>query len=468
MPYQLDPLAARPATDRREGRRTPQQQPAQLLLLLLLTPWIAGCARPRPEGATTPTAAPAVPASPSAAPNRTEPEPAPPDAERRSAQTESRLDPLPDRAPSGEARIRLEAVAGGFEQPLLVLDAGDGRSRLYVAERAGTLRAFDPTEAFEAPRLVLDLRDSVETDHPEQGLLGLAFHPDFAVNGRLFASYTTLGGDARVTELRFDPAGERVDPASERELLRIPQPAGNHNTSHLAFGPDGMLYVGVGDGGGANDRYGNGQNPASLLGKILRIDVDRTDAGLPYAIPADNPYRGASGRAQETWAWGLRHPWRFSFDRLTGALFIGEVGQAAWEEVDWLEGPAVHDGANFGWPIFEADDCLASPADCGSPRAREMRLPILSYDHSDGNCSIVGGFVYRPDDRRDPLAGSYLFGDYCSGRIWGARQTAEGVWTRRELADTDLSISSFGEDSAGQLYLSDLAGGTIYRIVSEP
>ena len=467
MATPLVPRLGTPEPSRGPDRRVAERWRACLAGCLLLLSGIGGCGRPVAKPRSDPAPSRVDSASLSPTPSPGAPSPAPAEPAGLASPTVDRLEPRPSRAPAGAARIRLESVAGGFEQPLLILDAGDGRSRLYVAERAGTLRAFDPTEAFEAPRLVLDLRASVETDHPEQGLLGLAFHPDFESNGRLFASYTAVGGDARVTELAYDRAADAFDPTRERELLRIPQPAKNHNTSHLAFGPDGMLYLGVGDGGGANDPSGNGQNPASLLGKILRIDVDRMDHGLAYAIPPDNPYVGEPGHAAETWVWGLRHPWRFSFDRGSGALFVGEVGQADWEEVDRLEGGPGFTGANLGWPVFEAEHCLASPDACSTPDARSMRPPILSYAHSDGNCSIIGGFVYRPLDAGDRLAGTYLFADFCSGRIWGASPSASGIWTQRELADTDLSISSFGEDAAGRLYVSDLAGGAIYRIDSE-
>jgi glucose/arabinose dehydrogenase len=307
--------------------------------------------------------------------------------------------------------VELQRVTGGLEVPVGLAHAGDGSGRLFVVEKAGRIRVLENGALLGAP--LLDIAGRVGSQQSEQGLLGLAFHPAFAQNGQFYVNYTDLQGDTVVSRFSM-PAGWTpgsppvADPGSEMPLLKLDQPAGNHNGGHLAFGPDGYLYIGTGDGGGAGDRYGNGQNGATLLGAMLRIDVD---GGEPYVIPADNPFVGDPGVRDEIWALGLRNPWRYSFDRLTGDLWIADVGQNVYEEVDFQ--PAAHTGGwNYGWPIMEGNHCF--PADVSCDRAG-LTLPLLEYDHTLG-CSITGGYVYRGQEFSD-FQGVYVFGDFCTGRI---------------------------------------------------
>jgi len=356
--------------------------------------------------------------------------------------------------PSAIALV-LDPAWSGFAKPVLLVGAGDGSGRRFVVEQAGRVQLIAGGDVRQGP--YLDIRDRVGSRASEQGLLGLAFHPQFAENGRLFVHYTDRDGDTVVSELRAVPDAETVDPTTERVLLTADQPATNHNGGHVVFGPDGMLYIGLGDGGGANDTYGNGQRPDTLLGKILRIDVD---AGAPYAVPPDNPLLEGHF-APETWAWGLRNPWRFAFDRATGDLYIGDVGQGAWEEID-VAPASSRGGENYGWPILEGGRCLGSgdpPAACGA--GADLVMPVAIYPHPEG-CSVTGGHVYRGPDQ-PAIEGVYLYGDYCSGRIWGLWRAAGGTWQAALLDDTDLAISSFGEDDDGVLYVLD-HGGTVLRV----
>ncbi len=343
--------------------------------------------------------------------------------------------------------LGLELVAGGLSRPVFVTHAGDGSGALFVVEQAGTIRRLPDKEIF------LDMRDRVLAGG-ERGLLGLAFHPDYRNNGFLYVNYTDRRGDTVIARFTARPDRRSADPVSEHRILHQAQPAANHNGGMLAFGPDGYLYIGLGDGGGANDTYRNAQNRRSLLGKVLRIDVD---GAVPYAIPPGNPFVGdPTGRA-EVWAYGLRNPWRFSFDRATGDLFIGDVGQNRYEWVHYQRGGS-EGGQNYGWPIVEGPDCLVQER-CDRSG---LTAPIGFYSH-DAGCAISGGYVYR-GTRAPALAGHYLFGDVCSGRIWTLRQV-EGRWTMLERLKTELQISSFGEDEAGEVYVVDLAG-SVYRITA--
>jgi glucose/arabinose dehydrogenase len=297
----------------------------------------------------------------------------------------------------------------------------------------------------------LDLRDRVGSGASEQGLLGLAFHPRFGENGRLFVNYTDTAGDTVVA--RYLASGDRADPASEVIILRVAQPFANHNGGALAFGPDGYLYIGTGDGGSGGDPHGNGQSLNALLGKILRLDVD---GGNPYAVPADNPFAGSGEVAAEIWAFGLRNPWRIAFDRPTGDLYIGDVGQNRWEEIDVVPAGAPG-GANFGWNVREGLHEYAGDA------TTELVDPAAEYSHDFG-CSVTGGVVVR-DPALPAWDGTYLYGDYCSGRVWGLRRSAEGGWLNGPLFETGASISAFGEGADGRVYLLDYAG-TIYRLAA--
>jgi glucose/arabinose dehydrogenase len=365
---------------------------------------------------------------------------------------------IPAEAPT----VALTLVADGMLDPVGVTSGGD--RRLYVNERAGRVVAIEPDGSLT---VFGDLSDRIAAGG-ERGLLGLAFHPDYQHNRRLFVDYTRSGaggdeGDTVVAELRASANGATLDPTTERVLLTVDQPAANHNGGQLAFGPDGYLYIGLGDGGGGGDPFGNGQNPDALLGSILRIDVDAAPAeGKAYAIPPDNPFAGGGG-APEIWAKGVRNPWRFSFDRTTSQIWIGEVGQGAYEEID--RAPAETGGLNYGWPILEGNHCYES-ATCVPPAGYQP--PITEYSHADG-CSVTGGYVYR-GTAQPGLGGFYLFGDYCSGNLWAIRADAAapagGIVTPQLLLATGLAISSFGEDAAGELFLADLNGGSIYRITA--
>lgn len=353
----------------------------------------------------------------------------------------------------------LRPIAGNLAQPLFVTHAGDGSGRLFLVEKPGVIRLLEGGRILDTP--FLDIRDRVGSRSSEQGLLGLAFAPDYASSDHFFVNYTDLKGDTVVARFAVTADPNVADPGSEFTVLKIPQPAANHNGGMMAFGPDGALYIGTGDGGGAGDRYRNGQNPGTLLGKMLRLDVtSRSDQ--PYVVPADNPWVTAQWNGQdvrpEIWALGLRNPWRFSFDRTTGDLWIGDVGQNQYEEVHWV--PAGSGGGlNFGWPIMEGAHCFPESADC---RRDGLAMPVIEYTHGANGCSITGGYVYR--GRQFPaLEGAYLYADYCTGKIWGLMRDGDG-WRSRELLDSDLNISSFGEDEAGELYVADLNGG-IYQVV---
>jgi glucose/arabinose dehydrogenase len=354
--------------------------------------------------------------------------------------------------------VTLQPVAGGLDTPVGIANAGDGSGRLFVLEKIGRIRVVQNGALAAAP--FLDITDRVGAGSSEQGLLGLAFHPRYAQNGFLFVNYTDRQGNTVVSRFSAQVDPGRADPASEVVLLTLEQPASNHNGGHLAFGPDGYLYIGTGDGGGAGDRYDNGQNGQTLLGAMLRLDVDSQQ---PYALPGSNPFIGVPGVRDEIWALGLRNPWRYSFDRITGDLYIADVGQNMYEEVNFQ--PASDPGGqNYGWPIMEGLHCF--PADRPCDRTG-LTLPVREYDHTQG-CSVTGGYVYRGQEF-PLLTGIYLFGDYCSGRIWGLAQSGDdGDWRVARLAQADVRLSAFGEDEQGELYLVDMDRGELFKIVARP
>ena len=358
----------------------------------------------------------------------------------------------PETPPAQPPQLELTEVASGLQSPTAIVHPGDGSSRLFVLEQPGRIRVVVDGRLRTAPFLDISSRIS---SGGEQGLLGLAFHPRFEENGRFFINYTDTAGDTVVAEYAV-AAGDRdrAAPDSERVLLVVDQPYRNHNGGGLAFGPDGYLYVSLGDGGSAGDPEGNGQDLGTLLGSLLRLDID---SGDPYAIPDDNPFLNQDGARPEIWAYGLRNPWRFSFDRATGDLWIADVGQNVWEEINF-QSAAGAGGENYGWNVMEGAHCFEPAGGCD----REgLVLPVLEYDHDQG-CSITGGYRYR-GTAIPGLQGAYLFGDYCSGRIWGA-YGAEGEWSSLPLLSSGLRISAFGEDEAGELYVADHGGGAIYRI----
>jgi glucose/arabinose dehydrogenase len=355
--------------------------------------------------------------------------------------------------PLSALTLALEPVASGFEQPVYATGAGDGSGRLFVVEKTG--RVWILRDGVRSATPFLDLSGAVSRSS-EQGLLGLAFPPDFDGGGLVFVNYTRADGATVIAS--FTVTGDTVDPASHYVWLTIPQPFANHNGGMIAFGPDRYLYVGMGDGGGGGDPQGNGQNPGALLGKMLRIDVGQ---GGVYAIPGDNPFVGQAGWAPEIWALGLRNPWRFSFDRDTGDLWIGDVGQNAWEEIDFQPADSAG-GENYGWSVYEATHTY--PPDSPAPaNADAFTMPVLEYDRTTGT-SVTGGYVYR-GSQQEPLWGTYFYADFSFGRVWGLQVAADGTIQTRELADIEGLVSSFAEDEEGELYLIDF-GGTIYRMVA--
>lgn len=356
------------------------------------------------------------------------------------------------------ASVRLVEVSSGYRNPLYVTHAGDGSDRLFVMEQAGRIWVYQNGARLNAP--FADFADIVSQDilygYSERGLLGLAFHPNFAENGVLFINYTDAGGTTRLARYRVQADNPNaVDRQSAEILLSIEQPFRNHNGGHIAFGPDGYLYMSVGDGGAANDPLRAGQDLTTILGTLIRIDVDNTSDDKPYAIPDDNPFLNTPGAVPEIWAYGLRNVWRFSFDRATGDAYIADVGQNAWEEVNFQ--PAGQGGANYGWNIFEGNNPFA-----GSAVTEDMVFPIAEYRHRDGDCSVTGGYVYRGQAVPE-LVGVYLFGDYCTGRIWATYRDEGENWQTNVFMNARMSISSFGEDEAGELYVVDYSGGRVLR-----
>jgi glucose/arabinose dehydrogenase len=343
-------------------------------------------------------------------------------------------------------------VVSRLDLPVDVQNARDGSGRLFVVEKSGRIVIVQNGQELATP--FLDIRSEVGSQNTEQGLLGLAFHPDYAGSGLFFVNYTDVNGDTVIAAFHVS-AGDpnRADPATQVDLLHVRQPYANHNGGGLAFGPDGYLYIGLGDGGSAGDPQRNGQNLDTELGKLLRINVD---GGEPYTIPSDNPF-ALSGGLPEIWAYGLRNPWRFSFDRLTGDLYIGDVGQDTWEEVDYVRA-GTPGGLNFGWSYYEA----SHPYHPNPPANATFTFPVVEYSHDYG-CAITGGYVYRgaalPEWR-----GVYLYADYCSGTVWGLIQTASNTWQTQVVFNTGAHINTFGQDEAGELYLVDYNTGTLFRL----
>lgn len=353
-----------------------------------------------------------------------------------------------------ELTLGLELIAEGFTQPLYVTGAGDGSGRLFVVEQPGTIWIVRNGQRLERP--FLDIVDQVGSQANEQGLLSIAFSPDYARDGLFFINYTDLDGNTVVARYQVTDDPDRANVNSARTILTIEQPAANHNGGLLKFGPDGYLYVGTGDGGRAGDPWNNAQSRTVLLGKLLRIDVMNVVGDQPYAIPADNPFVGEPNMRPEIWAWGLRNPWRFAFDRETGDLYIADVGQNRYEEVHFQPADSAG-GENYGWNIMEGATCYNAD-ECDQTG---LEKPIVVYSHALG-CSITGGYVYR--GRQFPqLDGIYFYGDYCSGRIWGLRQIDQ-QWDNAEVLQTDLRLTSFGEDDVGEIYLTDHNGG-VYQLV---
>jgi len=355
--------------------------------------------------------------------------------------------------PPMNPQVVLVESGTGFAHPVQVTHAGDGSGRVFVVEQAGTIRTL--TNAAAPP--FLDILDRVLAGG-ERGLLSVAFPPGFVQTGRFYVNYTRSPDGATVVSRFLAQGGSpSADSANETVLLVIPQPFSNHNGGQLAFGPDGYLYIGTGDGGDEGDPQNHGQRKDTLLGKILRIDVE--SGQTPYAIPPDNPFLQDNTAMGEIWALGLRNPWRFSFDRATGDLYIGDVGQNLYEEIDFQPSGSAG-GKNYGWNVMEGAHCYGGPA-CDNTG---LVLPVAEYDHSQGDCSVTGGLVYRGAEFPS-LQGIYVYGDFCTGRIRGLRKNGT-AWENALLADTPHQISAFGEDESGNLYVAGFGTGTVYRVTA--
>jgi len=353
----------------------------------------------------------------------------------------------------------LREVITGLDQPVHVTHAGDGSGRLFLVEKPGRIKIAQNGTPLEEP--FLDITRRVKSSGNEQGLLSVAFPPDYTNKGHFYVNYTReTDGATVIARYRITENANIANPDSEEILLTIPQPYENHNGGQIAFGPDGYLYIGMGDGGSSGDPEERAQAPGDLLGKLLRIDVE--SGATPYAIPPTNPYTQTTSYRPEIWALGLRNPWRFSFDRATGNLYTADVGQNRYEEVH-VQPAAGTGGENYGWDIMEGLHCYEPSEGCDQSG---LTLPVVEYAHQQGNCSVTGGFVYRgPGVPR--MQGIYFYGDYCTGFIWGLRPNG-ATWENQLLADTVLTrLTSFGEDEVGNLYATDLNTGSVYRLIDE-
>jgi glucose/arabinose dehydrogenase len=358
-----------------------------------------------------------------------------------------------------DAKIALARRAGGLSKPIFITSARDGTGRLFIVEQTGRIKIYKDGAVLATPFLSIG---SQVSDGYEQGLLGLAFHPKFKTNRKLYVNFTDNNGDTVVREYKASSSNPNVVATSTaRTIIKIAQPYDNHNGGHLAFGPDGYLYIGMGDGGSAGDPGNRAQNKDVLLGKLLRLNVNGSSSAHNYLFPSGNPYIGVAGR-NEIWQIGLRNPYRFSFDRANGNLWIGDVGQGSWEEIDRATrtSSGAGRGTNWGWRVMEGRHCYKPSTGCSTSG---KTLPLLEYDHGNGRCAVTGGYVYRGANI-PALVGGYVFADFCSGEIWVVNANASSPASRTLLLDTSSQISGFGENAAGELYVLDL-GGTLYAIV---
>ena len=419
----------------------------------------AACGPAMPTSSTTPSFA-ASGFAQAATPARATPSTAP--AATLSAAPSPPPGPTPrlSSAPLAPVGISLTDLGKGYSSPIgLASTAGD--SRLFVIEQTGQIVTGNDGKP---GTVFLDIAPRISCCG-ERGLLGLAFHPDYAANGRFFVRYTTPAGDVRVSEFHVSSDPKKADPASEKVIMTIPHPNfGNHNGGRIEFGPDGYLYVGTGDGGSGGDPNGHGQALNTLLGKMLRIDVDHPSGNLAYSIPSTNPFVGQAGALGEIWAYGLRNPYTFSFDAETHDLWMADVGQDAWEEVD--RAAAVADaggrGVNYGWNTIEGSHCYKPATGCSTSG---MTMPLAEYAHGSNDsigCAIIGGYVYRGSAHPE-LRGRYFFGDYCSGRIWDVDATGAAGQSIQQLLLSGLQITGWGQGAAGELYLTAGNGG-LYRL----
>jgi glucose/arabinose dehydrogenase len=351
--------------------------------------------------------------------------------------------------------IQPQLYAEGFTRPTTIAFTDDPTDkRLFVTEGQGTIRIVNGDGKLAADPL-LDIKPQV-LDKGEMGLLGLAFHPDFKKSGYFYVNYIDKGQNTIISRFKVSKQTGLADPASEKVLIKLKQPYPNHNGGILMFGPDGYLYIGLGDGGSSGDPDNRAQNKGDLLGKILRIDVDHGD---PYATPASNPFKGQSAAKPEVWAYGLRNPWRLSFDRTTGDMFIADVGQNKYEEIDFQKASS-KGGENYGWRCYEG---LHEFNTEGCQPAGSYVAPILEYDHADKRCSVTGGFIYR-GTVYPAMQGKYFYADICGGQLYYAAPKKDGKWQETLAASTQLHISTFGEDAAGELYATDIETGKLYHL----
>jgi glucose/arabinose dehydrogenase len=360
--------------------------------------------------------------------------------------------------PNNPSLINIETVAEGLHSPISLANANDGTGWFYIVQQGGTIRIFDGTQMI--PGHFLDISSLVSGGF-EQGLLDITFHPDYINNGLFYINYTDVNGDTVIARYQRGVDPTQADPLSATVILSVTQPDPNHNGGQMEFGPDGFLYIALGDGGvpGA-DPNNKAQDLNSLLGKILRIDVD---GGFPYAIPPGNPFIGTPNTRPEIWAYGLRNPWRFSFDRLTGDMFIADVGHTQFEEVNFQLSSSTG-GENYGWPFMEGNSCFAPQVNCNDGT---LTLPILEYGHGAGDCSVTGGFRYRGNNLLPQEDGIYFYADYCSGTFWGAEQQIDDSWQSQiylDIGSAVNTITTFGEDESGNLYFIDSNGGILYKI----
>ncbi len=369
----------------------------------------------------------------------------------------------PPSQPGTPPALALSSFVTGLDSPIGFAAPDDGSGRIFILQQGGQIRIIQGGTLLAAPFLDVSANMGFESGG-EKGLLGLAFDPNFHANGKFYVYYTRrIAGQLQSVLSAYvvsPPNSNTADSSSERQLLVVNQPFDNHNGGQLAFGPDdGYLYFGLGDGGSGGDPQNNAQNTAVLLGKILRLDVTSTPAGgKQYVIPADNPF-AHSGGAPEVYAYGLRNPWRFSFDPPTHRLFAGDVGQGNWEEVDLITS-----GRNYGWNLMEGNHCY--PPAVTTCSSAGLTGPISEYDHSSsGGTAVIGGFVYR-GATIPALVGTYVFGDLSSGNVWGLKEDSSGNWQRTLLLAHNKTVSSFGRDTAGELYMVDYSGGVVYRLVT--